>query len=109
MITENGCADNNYQKILSIKSMKYFLNGIKFAKEEGVNVIGYHTWTFIDNYEWDDCYIPKFGLYTLSLYQLDKQMKENEKIDKSKHINNYGNFYREIINFNNQYYKNKLL
>ena len=81
MITENGCADNNYQKTLSIKTMKYFLNGIKLAKEEGVNVIGYHTWTFIDNYEWDDCYVPKFGLYSLSLYQLDKQIKENEKIN----------------------------
>lgn len=105
MITENGCADNDYEKTLSVKSMKYFLNGIKLAKEEGIDILGYHTWTFIDNYEWDDCYDPKFGLYTLNLNQLENQIKNNEKKDKSKNINNYGKFYKDVINFNNKYYK----
>jgi beta-glucosidase len=105
MITENGCADNNYEKKLAIKTMKYFMNSIKLAIDEGVNILGYHTWTFIDNYEWDDCYEPRFGLFSLDLNKLEKQLNNNEKKDKSKVINNYGKFYSDIIKFNKKKYE----
>jgi len=28
--------------------------------------LGYMSWTLCDNYEWEDGYKPKFGLYTMS-------------------------------------------
>jgi beta-glucosidase len=104
-ITENGCCDNTYQRPLAIKTMKYFMNGMKMAIDEGVDVKGYHCWTLIDNYEWEDGYLAKFGLYYLNVYKLKEQIKNNEKEDKSKIITNYGKFYREIIKFNRTYYE----
>jgi beta-glucosidase len=32
------------------------------AKNEGANVTGYFAWTFVDNFEWDEGFRPRFGI-----------------------------------------------
>jgi beta-glucosidase len=44
-------------------------------------------WTLTDNYEWDDGYKPKFGLYTMS-YKKGKRVCE---------LKDSGEHYREAI------------
>lgn len=64
LITENGsCGDdthNNYR----IDYLTACINYLKKARREGVYVFGYNAWTLYDNFEWDDGYGPKFGLFS---------------------------------------------
>ena len=53
------------------------MNSIKLAIDEGVNILGYHTWTFIDNYEWDDCYEPRFGLVHIDFQTQQRTIKDS--------------------------------
>ena len=60
IITENGLADSldKYRGWFMKKSVE----AIKKAKKEKVKIAGYLHWSFIDNFEWDKGYWPKFGL-----------------------------------------------
>ncbi len=68
IITENGAAfpDNVVNgKIDDPKRKQYLQDAIQQvlrAKQEGVNVKGYFVWTFLDNFEWAEGYVPRFGL-----------------------------------------------
>lgn len=69
MVTENGCADNDYVcldgKIHDPQRADFihrYLGGVKRAVEEGIPVIGYQYWSFMDNFEWAEGYDPRFGL-----------------------------------------------
>jgi len=48
------------------------------------NIIGYMWWTLMDNYEWEDGRLPKFGLYYLDgeeviMKEIGKKYKEKVK------------------------------
>lgn len=68
IITENGAAfpdDMVNGQINDLKRKQYLQDAIQQvlrAKQEGVNVKGYFVWTFLDNFEWAEGYIPRFGL-----------------------------------------------
>ncbi|ASJ07285.1 glycoside hydrolase family 1 protein [Thermococcus pacificus] len=63
-ITENGIATENEDE--RIKFIQDHLNWVKKAMEEGYDVRGYFYWSFIDNYEWDKGFVPKFGLVSFN-------------------------------------------
>lgn len=68
IITENGAAfpdDVVNGQIDDLKRKQYLQDAIQQvlrAKQEGMNVKGYFVWTFLDNFEWAEGYIPRFGL-----------------------------------------------
>ena len=64
-ITENGVADNLDR--LRAPFIVAHLEQIRRAIENGVNIIGYLHWSFMDNYEWLSAYNDKsrFGLFRI--------------------------------------------
>jgi len=68
MITENGAAfhdkiiDGSVNDEERIAYFKLYLDALLKAKNEGVNIIGYMAWTLMDNFEWAEGYLARFGL-----------------------------------------------
>lgn len=63
LVTENGIAtDNDKDRISFINEA---LSGLKDALSEGVEVIGYLHWSFIDNFEWQKGFGMHFGLVSV--------------------------------------------
>ena len=61
IITENGIADNkDDRRSLFIKRYIYALFK---TIEEGYDIRGYFYWSLMDNFEWAEGYMMKFGLY----------------------------------------------
>jgi beta-glucosidase/6-phospho-beta-glucosidase/beta-galactosidase len=90
MITESGSAEfnakingNNFQKEIIDT---HFQSVIEYQKKYHT-ILGYMSWTLCDNYEWEDGYKPKFGLYTMS-YKNGKRICE---------LKDSGEYYREAI------------
>ncbi|TIC82269.1 beta-glucosidase [Nocardioides sp. GY 10113] len=69
MITESGCAYNvgpdengvvdDHERIDYLQG---HLTAVAEAIERGVDILGYYTWSLMDNFEWADGYVPRFGL-----------------------------------------------
>lgn len=68
IITESGAAFkdeitngeiNDQDRINYISS---YLDQVLLAKKDGVPVNGYFIWSFLDNFEWAEGYIKRFGL-----------------------------------------------
>ncbi|MGE0206990.1 MAG: glycoside hydrolase family 1 protein [Candidatus Babeliales bacterium] len=60
-ITENGLADA--QDAYRAEFIKGYLSMVHKAIQDGYDVRGYYYWTLMDNFEWNDGYSMKFGLY----------------------------------------------
>eukprot|EP00252_Welwitschia_mirabilis_P000934 TRINITY_DN10919_c0_g1_i1.p1 TRINITY_DN10919_c0_g1~~TRINITY_DN10919_c0_g1_i1.p1 ORF type:complete len:560 (+),score=46.86 TRINITY_DN10919_c0_g1_i1:115-1680(+) len=77
IITENGFGDarNDSQTLEHIlnDSMRVdyltatLLHISKAIREDGVNLLGYHVWSLLDNFEWVYGYNSKFGLYHVNI------------------------------------------
>lgn len=68
-ITENGIADaQDDRRAIFIQR---YLYAISQAIKDGYDVRGYYYWTLMDNFEWDEGFGMKFGLY-----QTDVQTKQ---------------------------------
>lgn len=67
-VTENGCAfpdeiiDGKVNDTKRIDYYQRYLKQVLRAKQEGVNIGGYFSWTLLDNFEWSEGYKPRFGL-----------------------------------------------
>lgn len=68
MVSENGAAyvdevtEDGVKDPERIAFLKRYLGMVKRAVDEGIEVIGYQVWSFIDNFEWGNGYIPRFGI-----------------------------------------------
>ena len=68
IVTENGAAfadrltDGRIHDQQRISYFKRYLHQVLRAKNDGANVTGYFAWTFVDNFEWDEGFRPRFGL-----------------------------------------------
>lgn len=66
-ITENGiAADGDKDDYRREKWIQRYLYALSRAMSEGCDVRGYFYWTLMDNFEWNEGYIPKFGLYEVA-------------------------------------------
>ena len=90
MITESGSAErkaqvsgNNFQKEIIDT---HFKSVIEYQKKYHT-ILGYMYWTLMDNFEWEDGYKPKFGLYTISF-------KNGKRVCLLK---DSGKYYRQAI------------
>ncbi len=83
MITENGMAnddkvvDNKIDDVKRIDFIKEYLSNVKKAIDDGVNIIGFHYWSFMDNFEWAEGYTPRFGLVHIDYQTLIRTPKES--------------------------------
>lgn len=59
-ITENGLASTNDDR--RCRFLISYLKEVYHAITSGVDVRGYFHWAFMDNFEWTDGFIPRFGL-----------------------------------------------
>jgi beta-glucosidase/6-phospho-beta-glucosidase/beta-galactosidase len=62
LITENGIADHG--DVNRPRFLYDHLLQLGWAMQEGADVIGYIHWASIDNFEWDDGFCPKYGLFS---------------------------------------------
>lgn len=82
MITENGMANDDkvvegvVDDQIRIDYIDEYLGYVKKAMEDGVEVIGYHYWSLIDNFEWAEGYEPRFGLIHID-YDTKKRTLKN--------------------------------
>jgi beta-glucosidase len=64
IVTENGIADaKDTQRKQFIEDHLYWMNK---AMSEGADVEGYCHWSVYDNFEWDNGYTARFGLYEVN-------------------------------------------
>ncbi|WP_372943546.1 family 1 glycosylhydrolase, partial [Shewanella sp.] len=67
-ITENGAAMADKLidgKVDDQDRLAYYdahLNAVNNAIELGVNVVGYFAWSLMDNFEWAEGYLKRFGI-----------------------------------------------
>lgn len=98
MITENGMSchdtvslDGNVHDPNRIDFLDRYLSQLQRASDEGIDIIGYFLWSFLDNFEWDKGYNERFGIVYVdyetqrripkdSAYWYQKVMDSNGKI-----------------------------
>ena len=84
MITENGMSchdavslDGRVHDPNRQDYMHRYLRAYKRAAEEGVDVIGYFAWSFMDNYEWAAGYSERFGLVYVDYATQERTVKDS--------------------------------
>ncbi|XP_063616861.1 myrosinase 1-like [Cydia splendana] len=65
IVTENGYADyDGVDDYSRVSYYSHYLNALLHAiHEDKSNVQGYFAWSLMDNWEWDDGFVSRFGLY----------------------------------------------
>jgi len=82
-VTENGCAfpdevkDGKVNDLKRIDYYQRYLKQVLRAKQEGVNIGGYFSWTLLDNFEWSEGYKPRFGLVYVDFKTQKRIVKES--------------------------------
>ncbi|BFK82167.1 6-phospho-beta-glucosidase GmuD [Clostridium baratii] len=86
MITENGMGVEGEERFIvdgvieddyRIDFYKDHLIWLNKAIEENSNCIGYHVWTFIDNWSWLNAYKNRYGLVSLNLEDGKRTIKKS--------------------------------
>ena len=86
MITENGMGVEGEERFIvdgvieddyRIDFYKDHLIWLNKAIEENANCIGYHVWTFIDNWSWLNAYKNRYGLVSLNLEDGKRTIKKS--------------------------------
>lgn len=95
MVTENGMAnvdmifeDGRVHDPQRSEYLRTHIRGLKKANDEGVPVIGYSCWSFMDNFEWAEGYEKRFGLVYVDYRTQERVVKDSAYT------------YREIIETN---------
>jgi beta-glucosidase len=80
-ITENGCPDDrDDRRELYIKT---YLFALSQAIKDGANVKGYYYWSFMDNFEWNEGWEKKFGLYEVDLRTKERTLRKGAELLKN--------------------------
>ncbi|MCC6175974.1 MAG: glycoside hydrolase family 1 protein [Chloroflexi bacterium] len=62
IITENGIPEPGHQDLLRPSFLVQHLMACHRAIQQGVRLRGYAHWTSLDNFEWAEGFVPRFGL-----------------------------------------------
>lgn len=103
VITENGLAsmdwvhhDGKVHDLGRIDYLTRYLNELRRACKDGVDVRGYFQWSIMDNFEWAEGYALRFGLVYLDYETL-------ERIPKDSY-----HWYAKVISSNGEHIPNDL-
>ncbi len=95
LITENGMSncdwvmlDGKVHDPQRVDFLKRYLKELKRAVEEGIPVIGYQYWSFMDNFEWAEGFDKRFGLVYVDYRTQERILKDSAY------------FYAEVISSN---------
>ncbi len=84
LVTENGMAgmdwvalDGRVHDYHRIDFLKRYLRELERAVDEGIPVIGYQTWSIMDNYEWCHGYDMRFGLIYIDYQTQERTLKDS--------------------------------
>ncbi|XP_032527041.2 myrosinase 1-like [Danaus plexippus] len=84
IVTENGYADfSGVKDEARVSYYCHYLNSLLHSiHEDKTNVQGYFAWSLMDNWEWDDGYASRFGLYLVDFNSPNKTRtaKESAKL-----------------------------
>lgn len=84
-IAENGCAMSDELKDGQVNDQNridYYqahLNALNNAIEQGVNVQGYFAWSLMDNFEWAEGYLKRFGIVYVDYQSQQRTIKASGK------------------------------
>ncbi len=82
-ITENGAAIDDEiidGKVYDAKRIGYYndhLNAMNDAIEQGVDIRGYFAWSLMDNFEWAEGYLKRFGIVYVDYDSQVRTIKES--------------------------------
>ena len=92
VISENGCSSHDRPaadgKVYDTDRIMYLRNNLTHAQravEEGWPLKGYFCWSLLDNFEWNDGYTKRFGLFYVNF----ETQKRTPKLS--------ADYYREVI------------
>ena len=83
LVSENGMADDLKVKDGKVNDeersafLDVFLKNLKRAANEDIPVLGYQHWSFMDNFEWNEGYGPRFGLVHVNYETKERTLKES--------------------------------
>lgn len=90
LITENGMANLDFvmsdRKVHDPQRIEYirsYLSGVKRALQEGIPILGYTYWSFMDNMEWAEGYDMRFGLIYNDYQTQKRTIKESARFYQS--------------------------
>jgi beta-glucosidase len=77
LISENGLStdDDAERSVFIVEHLK----AVARAMQEGVPVIGYLYWSLIDNYEWNQGFVPRFGLIGVNYATQERTVRESAR------------------------------
>ncbi len=76
-ITENGLADQS--DTLRKEFLTRALTSVHRAIHDGADVRGYLYWSFLDNFEWDKGFWPRFGLVDVDRKTLERTIRPSAR------------------------------
>jgi beta-glucosidase len=83
-ITENGAAfadvvsaDGKIHDDRRIDYLRQYLQQLRLAMQDGVDVRGYFAWSLLDNFEWSQGYTKRFGLVRVDYETLERTLKDS--------------------------------
>ena len=79
-VTENGIADA--RDVKRSEFIRRHVEEVIRAKKEGVPVAGYFHWSLLDNFEWNDGFWPRFGLFEMDYRTMGRTMRKSAEVYK---------------------------
>lgn len=85
LITENGAAMKDEVvsgEIIDIERTAYYqshLAAVEDAIRAGINVKGYFAWSLMDNFEWAEGYVKRFGIVYVDYETQERTIKQSGK------------------------------
>ena len=79
-ITENGIADARDHRRADF--LRQHIGEVIRARGAGVTVRGYFHWSLLDNFEWNEGFWPRFGLFEVDYKTQERRMRESARVYK---------------------------
>jgi beta-glucosidase len=83
-ITENGCSyedapgpDGQIHDRRRLDYHREYLRELARAIHDGADVRGYHAWSLMDNFEWEEGFSQRFGLVDVDFKTQKRIMKDS--------------------------------